>query len=224
MSAARPGRLRLLFEKTGRARYISHLDLMQTLRRVFARADVALRRTEGFNPHPYISLALPLPVGQESVCELMDFETEAAIHPEIIPELLNPKMPEGIRALRAYAPARALSGIKWVEIRVSLEYDAPPRDAGAALAEYFSADSIVVPKRTKRGIRDVDIAPAIRSVRFSGAEAGRVEGGAVISASEPALNPELLLTAIARDAPSLSPDYALIRRVEIFDADMNVFR
>jgi radical SAM-linked protein len=214
----------LLFEKTGRARYISHLDLMQTLRRAFARAGVALRLTEGFNPHPYISLALPLPVGQESVCELMDFETGERVPPDSIPGLLNPKMPEGIFALEAYVPARALSGIKWLAVSMELEYDSPRADAARALAAYFSADSIVVPKRSKRGTRDVDIAQAIRSVRFFGSEPGRVMAKAMISASEPALNPELMITAVSRDEPTLTPDYVLIRRAEIFDADMNVFR
>ncbi len=67
-------RTRLLFSKTGRARYISHLDLMRTFQRVFLRAGIRLRHTEGFNPHPYMVFALPLPVGCESDCELLDFD------------------------------------------------------------------------------------------------------------------------------------------------------
>ena len=48
-------KLRLRFEKTGRAVYISHLDLMQTMQRAFARAEYDLKYSEGFNPHPQIS-------------------------------------------------------------------------------------------------------------------------------------------------------------------------
>ena len=51
---------RLLFTKTGRARYISHLDLMRTFQRAFARARIPIKHTEGFNPHPFVSIALPL--------------------------------------------------------------------------------------------------------------------------------------------------------------------
>ena len=51
---------RLLFSKTGRAVYISHLDLMRTLTRAFLRAECRLKYSEGFNPHPQISIALPL--------------------------------------------------------------------------------------------------------------------------------------------------------------------
>ena len=50
---------RLLFSKTGRAKYISHLDLMRTFQRAFARAKIPIKHTEGFNPHPFVSIALP---------------------------------------------------------------------------------------------------------------------------------------------------------------------
>ena len=69
-----PEKLRLRFEKTGRAIYISHLDLMRTMQRVFLRADCPLKYSEGFNPHALISILLPLSVGVGSVCELMDFQ------------------------------------------------------------------------------------------------------------------------------------------------------
>ncbi len=58
-----PEKLRLRFEKTGRAIYISHLDLMRTMQRVFLRADCPLKYSEGFNPHALISILLPLSVG-----------------------------------------------------------------------------------------------------------------------------------------------------------------
>ena len=66
-------KMRLRFEKTGRAIYISHLDMMRTMQRVFARAGLELKYSEGFNPHPQISIALPLSVGTGSLCEIMDF-------------------------------------------------------------------------------------------------------------------------------------------------------
>ena len=66
-------KLRLRFTKTGRAVYISHLDLMHTMQRAFSRAGYELKYSEGFNPHPQISIALPLSVGAASLCEIMDF-------------------------------------------------------------------------------------------------------------------------------------------------------
>ena len=52
---------RIQFVKTGRACYISHLDLMRTFQRAFLRAGIHIRHTEGFNPHAYVSIPLPPP-------------------------------------------------------------------------------------------------------------------------------------------------------------------
>ena len=101
-----PEKLRLRFEKTGRAIYISHLDLMRTMQRVFLRADCPLKYSEGFNPHALISILLPLSVGVGSVCELMDFQLREEVDLAALPERLTAVMPEGIRALEAYPGGR----------------------------------------------------------------------------------------------------------------------
>ena len=62
---------RALFQKTGNAVYISHLDLMRLFQRAFKRAELPLTHTQGFNPRPSVSIALPLSVGVESRCELL---------------------------------------------------------------------------------------------------------------------------------------------------------
>ena len=67
---------RLLFEKKGNAIWISHLDLMRAFQRAFKRADLPLTHTTGFNPRPSVSIALPLSLGIESRCELLDFDLE----------------------------------------------------------------------------------------------------------------------------------------------------
>ena len=87
-----PKKLRLRFEKTGRAIYISHLDLMRTMQRVFARAGLELKYSEGFNPHPQISIALPLSVGTGSLCEIMDFRLTSDTELETLPERMNAMM------------------------------------------------------------------------------------------------------------------------------------
>ena len=103
---------RLLFEKTGRAKYISHLDLMHSLQRVFVRAGVPIVHTQGFNPHPYMVIALPLSVGAESFCEIMDIELENTDIPlSDIPAVLNKTLPDGVRFLRRTSP--------WEKSRIS---------------------------------------------------------------------------------------------------------
>ena len=87
---------RLLFSKTGRAKYISHLDLMRTFQRAFARAKIPIKHTEGFNPHPFVSIALPLSVGYSSQCEILEFGLMEGTGREEVPGRLTAAMPEGI--------------------------------------------------------------------------------------------------------------------------------
>ena len=68
--------VRVWFKKMGMSRFVSHLDLMRAMTRALRRADVPLWYTEGFNPHPYITFALPLSLGMESLCESMDMRIE----------------------------------------------------------------------------------------------------------------------------------------------------
>ena len=91
---------RLLFEKTGNAVWISHLDLMRVFQRAFKRAGLHLKHTQGYNPRPSVSIALPLSVGVESKCELLDFEldNDAVTNDEIL-DKLNDTLVAGIRIL-----------------------------------------------------------------------------------------------------------------------------
>ena len=65
-------RLRIKFRRGAEVKYISHLDIMRLWQRALNRAGIALAYSEGFHPHPKISLAVPLAVGVTSEAELMD--------------------------------------------------------------------------------------------------------------------------------------------------------
>lgn len=215
---------RMLFSKTGRAVYISHLDLMRTVTRAFMRAECKLRYSEGFNPHPNISIALPLSVGCESVCEIMDFKMREDMPCEEIRKRLMTQFPEGIEVIDVYEAGRKVKEIKWLRISGVFEYD--ERDAAAMaekLNEFYSTESIVITKKTKRGMGESDIRPAIREIGFE-RNGSDVFMNAVISAQEPTLNPELIADALRQLAPDIAPDFAKFRRLEIFDENMQVFR
>ena len=94
---------RLLFEKTGNAIWISHLDLMRLFQRAFKRAGLSLTHTQGYSPKPSVSIAMPLSVGVESVCELLDFDLEGdAVSDDEIVARLNQTLVDGVRVLQAY--------------------------------------------------------------------------------------------------------------------------
>ena len=219
-------RHRLRFSKTGRAQYLSHLDLMRTMQRVFQRAGVGIRHTEGFNPHAYISVALPLSVGVESVCELLDFEVVDDTPLETLPELLTAKMPEGIAVLEAYEAEQKVKEIAWLRFVGVLEYDAleDMRGMASQLIEFFKRQSILVTKQTKKKEEaQVDIAPLIREIAFTDDGAHRVRMEAVAAAQNPGLGPSLLLDALRQSAPEIAPDFAQFSRVEVYDGAMSVF-
>ena len=217
-------KLRLRFEKTGRAVYISHLDLMQTMQRAFARADYALKYSEGFNPHPQISILLPLSVGAASRCELMDFKLKTDVDLKELPRRLTAVLPEGIVVTDCYESQRKVAQLKYLRIQGTFEYDdRDPAAMAGELRSFFAAPEIVITKKTKRGFGETDIKPAIREISFAAADQA-VTLEAVISAQEPTLNPELLAEALRQKAPALAPDFAKFTRVETYDADMEIYR
>ena len=215
---------RLLFSKTGRAVYISHLDLMRTLTRAFLRAECRIKYSEGFNPHPQISIALPLSVGAESVCEIMDFKLIEDRQPQDILDALSKQLPEGIEAIEVYSSERKVKELKWLKISGVFEYDERSAEEMAAkLGEFYAQDSIVITKKTKRGMGERDIRPAIKEMSFA-PDGSDVRLDAIISAQEPTLNPELLAEATRQLCPDIAPDFAKFRRLEVFDENMGVFR
>ena len=217
-------KLRLRFKKTGRAVYISHLDLMHTMQRAFSRAGYELKYSEGFNPHPQISIALPLSVGASSLCEIMDFRLKKDEELSQMAARLSAVLPEGIEVIEAYEQTRKVAEIKWLEISGIFEYD--ERDTGEmkkALDELYSREKIVITKKTKRGMGEMDIKAAIKSIEFEVCSEG-VALKAIISAQEPTLNPELLAEALRQLCAGIAPDFAKFERIETFDEKMQIYR
>ena len=217
-------KLRLRFIKEKRAVYSSHLDLMRTMQRAFLRAGLPLKYSEGFNPHALISILLPLSLGMYSGCELMDFQMREDVPFDEICQKLNSVLPEGVEAIEVYSAQRKVRELKYLTVEGALEYDRLPcEDIAGELNEFFSQENIVIEKKTKRGIGQSDIAPAIKEVKFDAAH-NEVKLYAVISAQEPTLNPENMVNALRQLKPELAPDFAEFRRIEVHDADMKVFR
>ena len=215
---------RMRFSKTGRAVYISHLDLMHTMQRAFSRAGYRIRYSEGFNPHPVLSIALPLSVGTSSVCELMDFRMEGEAELPEIAGQLNRVLPEGIFVQTVYEPQRKAAELKLLEIEGRFEYDGGDLPYRAeALNAFFSTDTLVITKKTKRGTTDFDLISGIRTLVFEAGESF-VSVRAVVSAQEPTFNPDLFREALCQKKQELQPDFAAFTRMETYDREMHVFR
>ena len=217
---------RALFEKIGNAIYISHLDLMRLFQRAFKRADLPLTHTKGFNPRPSVSIALPLSLGVESQCELLDFELEGEkISNEEILSRLNEKLLPGVRVLSVYDEMRKLKHLAYLQCRLTLEYDAGvPENAVPRIQELFAQSEVIVEKKGKNGPTEQNILPMIRKLSVAAVSGTELELHATVCCQNPSLNPMQLSAAIAKYLPDLTPDFVRCRREEIYDTEENVFR
>lgn len=219
--------LRFAYEKRGALAYISHLDMLRTMTKACMRANLPLYYSEGFSPHPKLSFAAPLPVGQESVCEYFDVRLASPMDPEAAMAALNATLPAGLTVKAAGYPAA-----KFTEV-ASADYDIALRTSGASaaladtLVELLSRKPLTVFKRSKAGDRDVDISPNILSVRGGFSDGVihlyvtlRAEGGSF-------LNTDYLLSYLKKEAGILSAspleESASVMRLALSDADGNAF-
>ena len=153
--------VRVFFSKTGRAIYISHLDLYRVFQRAVKRCKLPVWETQGFNPHIYITFALPLALGTEGVCESLDTKLTEDISFEEICERLNSALPRDIRVLSAAEPVFKNTDIEKseYEVRISTDFD--------KLKEFFAQEKIITEKKTKKGISEIDLKPMIEICELS---------------------------------------------------------
>ena len=217
-------KLRISFTQTGRAQWISHLDMMRMLQRAMNRAGIPIKYSEGFNPHAQISILLPLSVGTESLCQLADIRVREALDLSSLPARLTAAMPEGIEVTDVWEDGAKPAELKWLRVQCIWEYekdvDAEKLDAVATL---FEGAELIVQRRTKRGEGPFDLLPHIMNLSFY-AEGKRIQVDCLVSAAEPVVKPELLARAVAENAPTLAPRHQHCRRMEFLREDYKNFR
>lgn len=217
---------RLLFEKTGNAVWVSHLDLMRIFQRSFKRAGLPLTHTQGFNPRPSVSIALPLSVGVESLCELLDFDLDGGMpNPEDICDRLNAALVEGVRVVKVYDDGAKLKHLALLDCCVELEYDeGVPQNALQDITALFSREMLTVEKKGKNGTQQQDIIPMIKSMNIQKTDENTLQIKARICCQNPTLNPAQFVAAIVAYLPEYVPDHSKCRRIEIYDMNGKVFR
>ena len=216
---------RLLFAKEGTASYISHLDLLRTFQRAFIRSGLVIRHSNGFHPHPVMSFVLPLSVGQQSTCELLDFETVEDLPPQEMAGRLNPCLPAGVHVQDCWHPEHPVRDLAALRAEVSLVYDkGVPEGAGAAICALLTGEQVVVEKRNKKKqMVDTDIRPMIQSVEAEEG-GGEIVLHVTVQAQNPGVNPALLAAAVTRHLPHLAPDFVRVRRTALLCGDGTDFR
>ena len=202
----------LIYEKTGAAKYISHLDFVRTYNRAMRRAGLPVAFSEGFNPHPLLGFALPLSVGYTSECELLELRLTGALAEAEIRDRLNAVMPGGIKILSVH---RGKSRMK--KLRYALYYVTPEHMPGSVDA-FLQMEQTVIDKKTKSGIKDADIRPDIKEIRLTD---GRME--MLLSAgSDKNLKPDVVVRAMNKYIPGYDSGDCEYHRAAIYDENMEV--
>ncbi|MBP3936925.1 MAG: DUF2344 domain-containing protein [Clostridia bacterium] len=209
--------VRLVFSKTGRARYISHLDLNRTMTRVLRRAGIPLWYTKGFNRHPYITFAAPLSLGSESLCERMDFRlTDDSLTMEEIVDRINASMPEGLRALKAAEAIHKVCLLGFAAYRMQLSCTAEE------LSAFLAQETIAVEKKAKKGgTKTLDIKPYLDVTAVQATENGCELTVTLPCSNDVTVNPALLTSALSAFCDREIT--ASVLRLELYDLQRRVF-
>ena len=214
-------RVRATFEKCGRAKYISHLDLNRCMLRTFRRSGLPIWYTEGFNPHPYYSFALALSLGFESSCEILDFNLNEEMPYDEIRDKLNAVMPEGMKIIKVAEQKQKITAITEAEYSFSLVSDDTERLYGDIEA-LLGMPEILIEKKTKKGIKTVDIKPSIKVMRCEKNDRSVDMVIRLPAGTQTNFNPTLFIDALRKcNGAPFEPEK--IRRTGIFCENNEIF-
>ena len=218
----------LEFTKTGDLIYISHLDLSRLFLRVLRMQGLRPAYSHGFNPHPKMSLVLPLSVGLNSLCELLEFETESRFSEAEIAaasEEINERLPKGLRLTGCREkPSYVSKPLASLVSAATYEFMCEGvRGAPELLSAFFGRESVIIGRHDKKTGRDVEkeIRAEMLDYRIIKDMRGRMLAEATLSALPGAtLNPTVFFKAFCRASglpeDELSP---VITRTAILDKE-----
>jgi len=154
-------RLRIRFRRGEEIKFISHLDIMRLWQRALHRAQIPLAYTEGFSPHPRLSLAAPLAVGVTSQAELMDVFCSQWVSPHFFTNAVSQQLPAGIEILQVYSVAPTMpslqSQLSQAEYEVETETEQDQTGVEAALASLLATEQLPWHHERDTGTRNYDL-------------------------------------------------------------------
>ncbi len=183
------GKYIIKFWKDEKVKYVSHLDTVRMFGRTMRRAGITMSMSQGFNPHPIMTFANPIGIGISSSSELALIGVDEEISPRELAITLNEHLPSGFKVLAAkkeFAKS-PFTALHFGEYKITIKGDI------ANLAAILDMSEIMMPKKTKSGVKDTDIKPFIHSITADGQVIT-----AVIRCGETNLKPELLMEAIEK--------------------------
>ena len=216
--------VRIWFKKDFECRYISHLDLNRTMLRALHKSKLPIWHTEGFNPHPFATFPLPLSLGFRGVNECMDVKLEDdSFLLSDIPDRLNACLPRGIRVFDATKAVMKAGKVTYASFMLLIGNPIIATGKIAAqLRELLESESIEIEKKSKKGMKTVDIKQGVK--RYEIKELfDAVQLDIILTAgSSDNVNPNLLITALLR---STGDEYTVdITRNDLYNSELELFR
>ena len=217
--------VRMSFKKTGMAKFISHLDTVRCITRAMKRANVPVWFTEGFNPHAFLTFAMPLSLGFESLCETVDFRLMEETDLSELAEKINNALPVDITVKEIYVYETSPNDIRWAEYKVI--FNNPDNLLLEQAEKILSADEIMVLKKAKQGRKKVDkevnIKEHIKSFELNEEDGWLILKTVLSSGTSININPMLLIGALVKDTKTDEQDVDIIK-VQSYTEDMKIFR
>jgi radical SAM-linked protein len=215
--------VRVKFKKDGRARYISHLDLNRFMIRAIRRAAIPVWYTKGFNTHPYIVFGQPLSLGFSSLCEHMDFKLEGDLSIGEVQDRFSKQMPEGLDIISVKEAVKKISEIEYAEYIITIFFNNISQDViENKIKEIFERESLVVEKKSKSSIKEVDIKEYLDIKSIEAGDNVLIIDIVLPSNGQININPNLI-PAIIKRYSDLRFDSFSVTKTEVFDTQMKNF-
>lgn len=213
--------IRVKFKKIGLASYFSHLDLQKIMMRAVKKSGLPVWYTQGYNPHIYMTFALPLSLGHESICESFDIKMEKDLSEERILKSLEGTLPDGIVIIGAGEPTFEASDIKYAKYNVTLFGNI--EILKKAISDYINSNQIIVTKTTKKASKEINLKSEILNFEILSEKADSITFSAFFPAGNYSLNPSLLLEYF-RSNYNIDINTARVLRVNILDENLNILQ
>ena len=217
--------VRMSFQKTGMAKFISHLDTVRCITRAMKRACVPIWFTEGFNPHAFLTFAMPLSLGFESLCETVDFRLMEETDLNELAERINNALPVDITVKDIYVYETSPNDIRWAEYKII--FNNPDKLLLEQAEIILSSEEIMVLKKSKKGRnkveKEVNIKEHIKSFELSEDNGKLILNTVLSSGTSVNINPMLLIGALVKDTATDEQDVDIIK-VQSYTENMEIFK
>lgn len=213
--------VRVFYEKTGMAKFISHLDTVHCFTRAIKRAKIPIWFTEGFNPHAFLTFAMPLSLGVESYCETVDIRLMQEEDLEELAVRLDNALPPDIHVSKIALPVLTPQEIAWADYKII--FNNPDKNLVSRAESIFEGDEITVMKKVKQGRekieKQVDVKDKILRYALENENEKVVLNITLSSGMQNNINPSLLIGKIIEGSET-DADAVDILKLKSYTSDL----